>query len=112
MTRPFVTVLRKTATIEPGIREFANARDGEGAVISYSFMSRVPDERHTDTIADPRQGFERYTPAERAVAAVPRGMVGGGGRDLRSCRHARRGSPVRAAPHALPGQRLRRRTDL
>ena len=67
MTRPFVTVLRKQAIIEPGIREFANAHYGESTIITYGFMTRVPAERRTDTISDPRQGFERYEAEERAV---------------------------------------------
>ena len=60
-------MLRKQAIIEPGIREFANAHDGKGAVITYGFMTHVPAERRTDTISDPRQGFERYSAEERAV---------------------------------------------
>ena len=67
MTRSFITVLRKQAIIEPGIREFANAHDGKGAIITYGFMTHVPAERRTDTISDPRQGFERYDAEERAV---------------------------------------------
>ena len=47
-------------------RGFANAKDGDGATLSYSFLTSVPAGT-TNYFGDPNTGFETYSDAEKAT---------------------------------------------
>ncbi|WP_112664023.1 M10 family metallopeptidase C-terminal domain-containing protein [Microvirga flavescens] len=62
----FVNALRKNYTSE-ATRWFANARDGEAVVITYSFMSRDPEQPRVYPLVSIGDTFARYNAAEKKV---------------------------------------------
>lgn len=67
MFPPFIDVLRKRDNIVVNKREYPNAKDGDGVVVTYTFLTRVPDRLQTDTLVDAHDSFERYKNAEKKV---------------------------------------------
>jgi serralysin len=62
----FIDALRNEAELPQGYRGFANARDGQGVVLGYSFLTKVPNGAFT-SYGDPNNGFQAYTSAEKTV---------------------------------------------
>lgn len=62
----FIDALRNEAELPQGYRGFANARDGQGVVLGYSFLTKVPNGAFS-SYGDPNNGFEPYTSAEKTV---------------------------------------------
>lgn len=60
----FVTALRNEYGEDQFYRYFANARDGQGVTLSYSFFKSVPVGT-TNYYGDPHGGFRQYTTAEK-----------------------------------------------
>lgn len=67
MMPDFINVLRKRDGIAVNKREFPNAQDGDGVIVTYSFMTSVPTDLWTDVLANPYDGFERYSAAEKKI---------------------------------------------
>ncbi|MDF2809838.1 MAG: hypothetical protein K0S56_869 [Microvirga sp.] len=64
MLPKFIGALRKNYTSET-TRWFANAQDGEAAVITFGFMSAVPEEPRINYFLEVAGSFERYGASER-----------------------------------------------
>lgn len=62
----FLDALRNEQAESDAWRWYANARDGQGAVMTYSFLNRVPNGTSTSH-GDPNNSFETYTAAEKGV---------------------------------------------
>ena len=62
----FVSALRNELGEDNFYRYFANARDGQGVVLTYSFLKSVPAGA-INYYGDPNTGFRQYTAKEKAV---------------------------------------------
>ncbi|MGO4706125.1 M10 family metallopeptidase C-terminal domain-containing protein [Microvirga sp. 2MCAF38] len=63
----FIETLRKDYSIFENKRAYPNAKDGDGVVITYNFMTSVSEDLRSDIIIDPGPSFKRYTAAEKRV---------------------------------------------
>jgi hypothetical protein len=68
----FLDALRNDLPSSSWWRYYANSADGQGAVISYAFMTRVPDDAST-AYGDPRPTFRQLNSEARAL--VEQGMA-------------------------------------
>lgn len=62
----FIDALRNDQNMGDNRRGFANSKDGEGAVLSYSFLTSVPAGT-TNYYGDPNNAFRAYTDAEKTL---------------------------------------------
>lgn len=62
----FIDALRNHQDAGAGRRMFANARDGDGVLLTYSFLTSVPAGT-TNYFGDPTATFETYTDAEKTL---------------------------------------------
>lgn len=67
MTAKFIRALRNDWKYINDWRGFANRADGEGTVITYNFMTKVPDEPRVDPLPEINTSFSRYSVAEQKV---------------------------------------------
>ncbi|AWM87694.1 M10 family metallopeptidase C-terminal domain-containing protein [Microvirga sp. 17 mud 1-3] len=67
MTAKFIRALRNDWKYINNWRGFANPSDGEGVVITYNFMTKVPDEPRVDPLPEINTSFTRYSITEQKV---------------------------------------------
>lgn len=63
----FIQTLRKFQGVLDEKRAYPNAKDGDGVVITYNFMTHIPDNPRTGLVVDPTESFRRYSAAEEKV---------------------------------------------
>ncbi|MPR08138.1 M10 family metallopeptidase C-terminal domain-containing protein [Microvirga tunisiensis] len=74
MTQKYILALRNERADSAVVRPYPNKADGEGVVLTYSFMTALPETYWTGN-GNPASSFEAYSASERAVVRKALAMI-------------------------------------